>query len=410
MNMAKKSNTIGGTGSIFDIMQQVEGGAEILSESKTAVIKDYIDTGSYILNACLTGSMFRGIPTGRVCTLAGPAGSGKSFLALSVCRNAQKKGYIPIYMDSEGAIDSEFVSRLGCDPSRFFIKQVTTIREVSTFMANTLKALLDAPEDQRDKIIFVIDSIGNLTSDKEMATTLEGGATRDMTKQQEIKALFRTNATALSKANAPLIVCTHTYQTMDLYSKAQISGGSGILYNASITLMLSTAKLDDKTSDKIMENKTGDFLKTGVTVTAKPEKSRFTIPQKVQFQIPFFKAPNPYTGIEKYLKWENSGIMRGKLLSKKDYDKLSDSDKNMCQMIKDKDNNEVYAYPKVTSNKIVVKHLGEELPITDLFTSKVLTDELLHKLDDEVIRPLFELPSQDSMDDINEFYEVGDNE
>lgn len=409
--MAKKSsNTIGGAGSIFDILKKVDNSAEVLSESKSAVIKDYIDTGSYILNACITGSLFKGVPSGRVTLISGMPSTGKTFLALSICRSAQKKGYIPIYMDSEGAIDVEFVSRLGCDPSRFFIKQVTTIREVSTFMANTLKELLEANEETRDKVIFVLDSIGNLTSDKELNTTLEGGSTRDMTKQQEVKALFRTNATALSKANVPLIVCTHTYQSLDLYSTAKISGGSGALYNASVTLMLSTAKLDDKASDKIAENKTGDFIKTGVLVTAKPEKSRFTIPQKVQFQIPFFKAPNPYTGLEKYLTWENSGILRGKLLTTKEYDKMSDSDKSSCHEIKDENNNTVYAYPKLTSNKIVVKHLGCELPIAELFTSKVLTEELLHKLDDEVIRPLFELPSQDSMDDINELYETEENE
>lgn len=404
--MAKKNNsTVGGSGSIFDIMSKVDNTAEVLSESKTAVIKDYISTGSYILNAAISGSLFKGAPSGRVLTLYGPAGCGKSYLALSICRNAQKKGYVPIYMDSEGAIDREFVSRLGCDSKRFIIKQVTTIREVSTFMANTLKALLEVPEESRDKVIFVLDSLGNLTSDKELGNTLEGATTRDMTKQQEVKALFRTNATAMAKADAPMIVCTHSYQTMDLFSRSVLSGGSGIQYNSSVTLLLSTAKLDDKTSDKIAEKKTGEFLKTGVIVTAKPEKSRFTIPQKVQFQIPFFKAPNPYIGLEPYLTWENSGIMRGKILYQKEYDKLSDSDKETCQNMTDSECVECYAFPKITSNKIIVKHLGKEVPLTELFSGEVMTDDILHKLDEEVIRPLFELPSQDSMEDLKEMFE-----
>lgn len=199
---------------------------------------------------------------------------------------------------------------------------------------------------------------------------------------------------------------SHTY----ISENGVINHNSGINYNSSVTLMLTTAKLDDKASDKIMEKKTGDFIKTGVIVTAKPEKSRFTIPQKVQFQIPFFKAPNPYTGLERYLTWENSGIIRGKLLMSKEYDKLSESDKAACYPMKDKDGNDVYAYQKLTSNKIVAKHLGEELPIAELFTPRVLTDEILHKLDDEIIRPLFELPSQDSIDDINEFYNTEENE
>lgn len=195
---------------------------------------------------------------------------------------------------------------------------------------------------------------------------------------------------------------SHTYVT----ANGVINHNSGINYNSSVTLMLSAAKLDDKESDKEAEKRTGDFIKTGVIVTAKPEKSRFTIPQKVQFQIPFFKAPNPYIGLEKYLTWENSGIMRGKLLSQKEYDKLSESDKALCQPMKDAIGNYCYAYPKITSNKIVVKHLGGEVPIAEMFTSRVFTDELLHKLDDEVIRPLFELPTQCAEDDVNEYTQI----
>ena len=408
--MAKKTNIAEPTGdSIFELVSSIDKSAEILSESKTAVIKDYINTGSYILNACMTGSLFKGIPTGRVITFAGSPGAGKSFLAVSACREAQKKGYTPVYMDSEGAIDRDFVERLGCDASKFIIKQVTTISEVSTFMANLLQKVNSYPEDKRPKLIFVLDSLGNLTSTKELTDTLEANAKRDMTKQQEIKALFRTNATALAKAQAPMIVCSHIYQTQDLFGKNVVSGGSGIQYNSSITLMLSTAKLDDKESEKIAEGKIGDFTKTGVIVTAKPEKSRFTIPQKVKFQIPFFKAPNPYVGLEPYITWENSGILEGVLLDKKEYDKLGDKEKETVRIF-DYNGEVKYAFPKVAgiqrNRKIVVAHLGEELPISELFTSKVFTPELLHNLDEKIIKPSFELPSQDAFNDIDEFLET----
>ena len=408
--MAKKSsiNIEDDQQSIFSIISAVDKSAEILAESKTAVIKDYINTGSYILNACMTGSIFKGVPSGRVLTLAGEPGTGKSFLAVSICREAQKKGYTPVYMDSEGAIDREFVERLGCDATKFVIKQVTTIGEVSTFMANLLQKVNQYPEDSRPKLIFVLDSLGNLTSAKELTDTLEANAKRDMTKQQEVKALFRTNATALAKAQAPMIVCSHIYKTMDLFSKNVVSGGSGIQYNSSLTLMLSTAKLDDKESEKIAEGKVGDFTKTGVIVTAKPEKSRFTIPQRVKFQIPFFKAPNPYVGLESYITWENSGILEGILLTQKEYDKLSDKEKETVKTFEFNGETK-YAFPKVAgiqkNRKIVVKHLGEEVPITELFTSKVFTDEILHNLDDKIIRPSFELPSQEAFTDIDEFLE-----
>jgi RecA/RadA recombinase len=351
------------------------------------------------------------MPAGRVLTLAGSSGCGKSYLALSFCRNAQKKGYTPLYLDSESAIDIDFVKRLGCDPNNFILRQVSTTREVSSLIANVCKSLMDLPEKEREekKMIIVLDSLGNLTSDKEYSDTLDGTEKRDMTKQQEIKALFRTNATALGKLGIPFIICSHTYQTLDLYSKAVVSGGTGLSYNASLTLLMSTSKYEDKESEKIVENKVGDYTKLGVIVTAKPEKSRFTIPQKVQFQIPYFKAPNPYIGLEKYLTWENSGILEGILLSKKDYDKLSDKEKETVKIF-EKDCETFYAFPKVagiTKNRtIVVSHLGKQLPLNMLFTPQVFTDELLHKLDDEVIRPNFELPSQESFDDLSEFVDT----
>jgi RecA/RadA recombinase len=395
---------------IFDLVASVNQSAEILSESKTAVIKDYISSGSYILNAAMTGSIFRGAPTGKVVTLAGNPGTGKSFLAISICREGQKRGYTPIYMDSEGAIDIDFVKRLGCDPTNFIIMQVTTIDEVSTFMANILKKINAKPDESRDKVIFVLDSLGNLTSEKELTDTIEANQKRDMTKQQAIKALFRCNATALAKAQSLMVVCSHVYQTLDLFSKRVISGGSGINYNSSVTLMLSTSKLDDKESDKIAEKKVGEFTKTGVIVTAVPEKSRYTIPQKVQFQVPFFKSPNPYVGLEKYLTWEHDGIMEGILISDKEYSKLSTAEKEQIKEF-DYNGNTLYAFPKIAgiqkNRKIVVKHLGEELSLAELWTSKVLTDDLLHKLDDDVIKPLFELPSRNSFDDIDEIIETG---
>ena len=400
--MGKKNLGKSSGGSIFDIVKSVDDSAEILSESATAVIEDFVNTGSYVVNAALTGSIFKGVPSGRITCLAGNSGTGKTYLALSVCREAQKKGYTPIILDSEGAIDKSFCEKLGLDTKNVIIKQVTTVSEVNTFLVNVLKDINERPKDERPKVIFVLDSLGNLSSTKEMNDTAEGNGKADMSRNREIKALFRTNATAIAKAQSILIVVSHIYQTLDLFSKTVVNGGQGIAYSASITLLLSTSKLDDKQSDKIAEKKVGDFTKTGVIVTAKTEKSRFTIPQKVKFQIPFFKAPNPYVGLEAYITWENSGIMRGKIVTEKEYNKLSDLEKTVCEEMIDQSGNKCYAMPKDTSKNIVVKHLGCEVPVAELFTSKVLTDEVLHNLDETIIKPSFELPSNDSNDDIEE--------
>jgi len=391
--------------SMFDIIKSVDKSAEILAEDKTAEISDYIDTGNYILNAAITGSMFKGVPAGRCTVLAGDPGTGKTYLAMSICRNAQKKGYFVVYMDSEASVDTEFIKRLGCDPERMMVKPVMTISEVSTFVSNICKQISETPEEERDKLILVLDSLGNLTSDKEYNDTVEGNSKRDMTKQQEIKALFRTNATALGRLNIPFIVNSHVYQTLDLYAKKIVSGGSGINFNASVTLMLSVSKMDDRESDKIAASKGGEVMKTGVIVTAKPQKSRFTIPHVVQFQIPFYKAPNPYVGIEQYLNWDNSGIIQGSVIDQKAYDKLSDAEKSTCHPMKDENGADCYAFPRSTVRTIVVRHLGKQVPIAELFTPKVLTEELLHSLDESTIRPNFELPTTGSTADIDELLE-----
>lgn len=224
--MAKKNSFVDkDNDSLFDLVNSIDSGAEVLADCKTAVISDYINTGSYILNAAMTGSLFKGVPCGRVTTLAGPSGCGKSYLALSICREAQKHGYTPVYLDSESAIDKDFVERLGCDSKNFIIKQVTKISEVSTFVANLCKKLLALPVDKRMKVILVLDSLGNLTSDKELNDIIDGNTKRDMTKQQEIKALFRTNITAIGKLGIPWIINSHVYATQDLFSKNIVSGG-----------------------------------------------------------------------------------------------------------------------------------------------------------------------------------------
>ena len=394
--------------SIIDIIKDVDNAAEILAESTAYDIDDYINTGNYILNAAMTGSLFKGVPSGRVLCLAGSKGTGKSYLALSICREAQKKGYFVIYMDSEGAIDKEFVSRLGCDLSLMTIKQVTTVPEVSNYMANILKKI-NEQKGEKQKVVFVLDSLGNLSSTKELNDTIDGVNKQDMTRAKEIKSLFRTNVTALAKAQAPFIVTAHTYMSQDLFARTIISGGTGIEYNASLTLLMTTSKYEDKDSEKIVKDKIGDFTKLGITITARPEKSRFTIPQKVQFYIPYFKQPNPYTGLQQYLTWENSGIMEGILLTEKEYNKLSDKEKETVKIF-EKDGVTYYAFPKIAgiaaNRTIVVAHLAKQLKLRELFTPYVLTDEILHKLDEEVIKPNFELPSQESYEDLSEFVDT----
>ena len=201
---------------------------------------------------------------------------------------------------------------------------------------------------------------------------------------------------------------THNYVS----ANGIINHNSGIVYNASITIELSAAKLEDKANDAAAKARAGSDAgtKNGVLVTAKPVKSRFCRPMKVKFQIPYYKKPNPYVGLESYITWDNSGIMRGKLITEKEYNKLSDLEKNLCCEMKDSEGKLCYAYPKETSKNIVVKHLGCELPAVELFSSKVLTEEVLRNLDETIIKPSFELPSNSCNDDIEELLNIDDGE
>lgn len=405
--MAKKKSEnveLGGASDILKLINKFDDNTEILENSTTSNTLEFISTGNYILNACLSGSMFKGIPSGRILSYCGENATGKSFLAVSSCREAQKQGWTPIYLDSENSMSPEFVGRLGCDPKNFIIKQVSTVKEVTTFIINLCKSF----EEQGvtfPKVFLVLDSLGNLTSDKELGDSIEGKTARDMTRAQEVKALFRVVTTPLARLQIPLICINHVYASMSFMGGFSQASGSGIQYSSSITIQLSAAKLEDKNNDKAAADKKGAFTKNGVLITAKPIKSRYCIPQKVKFQIPFFCKPNPYVGLEQYLTWENSKIIRGEALDEKGYLKLSPAEQMKCLPFEDGDF-KCWVFPKDTSRKMFVGHLHDSVPILEFFTDKVFTEEFLKQIDDTVIKPAFELPSQDSFEDIKELEEA----
>lgn len=412
--MAKKKQSSedfeGGIGSLMSMVSSIDDQAEIIADSAYSNIKEWISTGNYILNACMSGDIYKAIPTGRVVTFSGTSGAGKSFLACSCCREAQKLGYIPIYLDSEGAIDSDFVKRLGVDPTKMIIKKVNTIMETSQFIANLCDKLQEQQDKfgQHDKVIIVLDSLGNLTSEKEREDTLSGSQKADFTKAKDTKAMFRVCATPIAKLQIPWIVVNHVYQSMSFIPQNIQAMGSGIVYNASITIELSAAKLEDKENDTAAKSRQGSDAgtKNGVLVTAKPVKSRFCRPIKIKFQIPYFKKPNPFVGLEQFMTWENSGVCRGNLLTQKEYDKLSDGDKKKVYTWTTDAGETFYCLPKDTARYIVVKHLNAQVPFTDFWSDKVFTPEYLDYINENVIHPMFQLPDQSAFDDVKDLEET----
>lgn len=395
---------------IFKTLQKVDNTIEILETSTLSKIDDWIPTGNYILNACLSGDLFKGVPSSRVLTIYGPSQTGKSYLAVSICREAQKKGYTPIYLDSEAAMDKDFVSRLGCDPNNFIIKQVNTIREASTFIANMCHEIQEAVDNgaEKPKIMLVLDSLGNLASEKEKSDAISGSTAQDFTKAKDTRALFRVNTIPVAKLQIPWVVINHAIANIGSFTGGtSMTNGSGIQYAGSITLNLSSiAKLDDKENNKAADKVIGaaNVKKSGVLVTAWPDKSRFCIPHKVKFQIPYYKKPSPYVGLEDYLNWENAGIMQGKCLNEDEYNKLKPNEQLECIQF-DFNGENRYAWPKKTMTKgvgIVCKHLGRQVTLQEFYSPVCFTDEYLHYINDNIIRPLFSLPDQNSFDDIAE--------
>jgi len=423
--MANKKTPTSGVSTPFDkindLLSSINPDGGMMDVNPLAKIDEWIPTGNYILNAVLSGSIFGGVPNRRSLVLAGEEGTAKTFLAMSIVREALKMGYHPIYFDSEGAIDTEFTRRLGVDPSKVRLEPINTIEDFSHIAAQIVsvyeKAKEEAKKKKKDipKILVILDSLGNLTSKKEKIDTTEGSDKRDMTKQQSIRKLFRVNGLQFAKNGIPFIIVNHVYDSMSMFSPKEISGGGGVKYNASIILQLGKGALKDAEGKKKAAQKNVDPSRLGVTIYINPYKQRFARPIKVQIHIPYYKPPNPYVGLEPFVNWETCGIIRGKILTEGEYNELTKAKKDKCHEFKgpiiDDETGEkrkitCYALPDKEADTLVVKHLGGEIPLKELFTEKVFTEEILKQMDEKIIKPTFQLPDlyslEEEMEDLKE--------
>jgi len=400
-----------------NLLSEFSPDGAIIEDSLYAKIDEWIPTGSYILNAALSGSLFGGMPNRRSLMFAGEESTGKTYLAMSIVRNAQQMDYFPIYYDTEGAIDIDFVKRLGIDTSKFRIENVGTVEEFTTLAAKLVETLDNLKSEGKEppKIMLVLDSLGSLSSTKEKGDAVSGSEKRDMTKQQAIRKTFRVLGNDFAKHGIPFIVCNHVYASIGSFLGGNtISGGGGGKYSPSIIFTLTKSQLADKDSEQHVKKIGLEKSKVGIVVSLWPYKQRFARPIPVKIHIPFYKKPNPYVGLEKFVSWENCGVVRGKCLTPKQYEKLSPTEQKKCHHftylpdnegkdIKDaKGIEEFYAFPKDTSRTLVCKHLGGEVPLADLYTPKIFTEEILRKLDENIIKKTFMLPSIESLDDLTE--------
>ena len=347
---------------------------DTLDKSTVSEIDHYIPTGNYNLNACLTGSLFGGYPNNRAVALAGPSGTGKTFLLMNAIKQAQDLGYSIVFYDSENAVDKDLVEKFGIDPKKFRYEPCNTVQE----FRSSVTALTDTLIEQKNKgaalpkIMICLDSAGNLATQKEVDDAKSGSDKADMTRAKLLKSTFRILMTKLGICKIPFLFTNHTYQTQDLFSKQVGGGGTGPEYAASIILFLGKAKLKDGAEQ------------TGIIVTAKPNKNRFAQPLPIKFHISFNKGMNAYIGLEEYISWDNCGIERGRFITEGQYEKLTDAGQGECrQHIYDRDGKEVTVYfqPAATARKMAVAHLNDLVDLNELFTPKVMTQQVLQRLE-----------------------------
>jgi len=209
----------------------------------------FIDTGSFIFNGLVSGSIFGGVSSNKITAIAGESSTGKTFFSLAVVKNfldSNPDGYC-LYFDTEAAVNKGLLESRGIDLSRLVVVNVVTIEE---FRTKTLKAVdiyLKTSEEDRKPCMFVLDSLGMLSTEKEIRDALDDKQVRDMTKSQLVKGAFRMLTLKLGQANIPLIVTNHTYDVIGSYVPTkEMGGGSGLKYAASTIIYLSKKKEKDQ--------------------------------------------------------------------------------------------------------------------------------------------------------------------
>ena len=250
-------------------------------------VESFVDTGSYVFNALVSGSLFGGIPSNKITAIAGESGTGKTFFCLSVVRNFLNSNPDAgvIYFETESALNKQMIESRKIDSKRMVIFPIDTIEEFRTQAVRIIDKYIEQPKEERKPLMFVLDSLGMLATNKEVQDATDDKNVRDMTKAQLTKSVFRVLTLKLGKANMPMLVTNHTYDVIGSYvPQKEMGGGSGLKYSASTIIYLSKKKEKDGT----------DLI--GNIIKCEAKKSRLTREgSKVETRLFFDER-----GLEKY--------------------------------------------------------------------------------------------------------------
>ena len=263
--------------------------ASLVSDGASGDVDSFIDTGSYIFNGLLGGSIHRGLPSNKITAIAGESATGKTFFVLGMCKNFLDKnpdGGV-IFFESESAVTKDIIEERGIDSSRMVIMPVTTVQEFRHQALTVLDKYIDQDVSERKPLLLVLDSLGMLSTTKEMEDTQAGKETKDMTRAQIVKAAFRVLTLKLGKAKVPLIITNHTYDVVgSMFPQKEMGGGSGLKYAASSIIYLSKRKEKDGTEV------------VGNIIHCKNYKSRLTKENKVvDVRLTYDKGLDRYYGL-----------------------------------------------------------------------------------------------------------------
>ena len=219
--------------------------ASLASDGTGGDVDNFIDTGSYSFNALLSGSIYGGLPDSRITAIAGEAATGKTFFALGIVKAFLDKDPEAgvIYFESESAVSKSMVESRGIDSKRLVVMPVSTVQEFRTQSLSVLDKYIAQDKSERKPIMFVLDSLGMLSTTKEMDDTAAGKETRDMTRSQIVKSTFRVLTLKLGQAGVPMIMTNHTYDVIgSMFPQKEMGGGSGLKYAASSIIYLGKRK------------------------------------------------------------------------------------------------------------------------------------------------------------------------
>lgn len=284
---------------IFGSVDKLNPDGEMLSESTISTPSDWIDTGSKALNAIISGSLYKGIPVGRITGFAGPSGAGKTLIINKVLANAQKKGYIAVIWDSEVAVDKQSAKNVGMDLKKTKYYPVETIEDcrnqISTFLDNIIAA-----NNKEHKFIISIDSLGNLASSKEIEDARKGKDAADVGQRAKAtKSMMRSITYKAAKAGVSILFSNHVYEGMEMFPSLikNQAGGKGPIYLASVLVQLSTR--NEKISDNPDESSIAIANNvSGITMGAMTVKNRIVPPfLKTELYLNFKTGLDENTGL-----------------------------------------------------------------------------------------------------------------